>query len=322
MKKIMSWLLISVLLVFPVLSACSNKSGAANFPSKPIELIVPFAAGGGTDTIGRALAEAMKASLGQEVVVANKTGGSGSVGMNEGLHAQPDGYTLTMVTREVASLPMMGLAPFKTDDFTYIGNVNTDHIVLVVSAKSKYRTFEDLMAALKANPGKLNFAASAVPNYYAIPFAQAAKADFVTVPFQGAAPAIVEILGGRADFGLYGPGEVKTHIDSGNLRPLAIMSDQRLEGLKDVPTMKEKGVDVIAMTYRGLAVPKKTPDEIVKKLETAVAKAVKDPKFIDFMNQSFAEIDYKNAADFKAYIDNDTKALVPIVEAAKKQQKP
>ncbi len=323
MRKSIAFLLAALLMLTIAVAGCGSSQTAkkeeVKYPTKPIELIVPFAAGGGTDAVGRAFAEALKGNLKQEVVVVNKTGGGGAVGMAEGLKAKADGYTLTMITREVVSLPLQGQAPFKTQDFRLIANVNFDPTVIVVSTDSKYKTIEDLLADLKANPDKLNFAASVTPNFYAIQFSQAAGVKFVTVPFQGAAPAMTEILGGRADFGIYGPGEVKAQIDAGKLRPLAVMADKRFDGLKDVPTLKEKGIDASTGTYRGIAVPPGTPEAVVKVLEEAVAAAVKDAKFVEFMNKSFLGIDYKNAADYKTFLEKDIKILEPIIEAGKKK---
>ncbi|HWR41919.1 tripartite tricarboxylate transporter substrate binding protein [Sporomusa sp.] len=326
MRKTGSLLLAVLLVMSLIITGCGNKSEvskqqqAVKYPTKAIELIVPYAAGGGTDAVGRALAEALKNVLKQDVVVINKTGGAGAVGMNEGLHAKADGYSITMVTREVAILPMLGQAPFKTLDFKYVSNVNVDPELVVVSSNSEYKTIEDLIAAMKANPGKLSFAAASTPNFYGIQFAQTAGVNFKTVPFQGAAPAMTEILGGRADFGIYNPGEVKAQIENGKLRPLAVMAEKRFEGLKDVPTFKEKGLDVICGTYRGIAVPPQTPDEVVKVLEDALAKAVTDPKFIEFMNKSQLGIAYKNPADFKSMVEQDMKVLAPIVEVVNKKQ--
>jgi len=292
----------------------------AKYPTKPIELIVPYAAGGGTDAVGRALAEALKGALKQDVVVVNKTGGAGAVGMNEGLHAKADGYVLTMFTREVAMLPALGQAPFKPLDFKYVGNVNVDPQLVVVSANSQYKTIEQLVAAMKENPGKVIYAASSAPNFYAIQFSQTVGVNFKTVPFQGAAPSLTEILGGRADFGIYNPGEVKSQIESGKLIPLAVMAEKRFEGLKDVPTFKEKGMNVVCGTYRGIAVPPQTPAEVVKVLEEALAKAVKDPKFVEFMNKAQLGIEYKNSADTKLMIEADMKVLAAAVEAINKKQ--
>lgn len=321
MKKSLSLLPAGLFALSTLLAGFSSHGEAAEpkYPSKPIQLIVPYAAGGGTDAVGRVLAESLKGVLKQDVVVVNKTGGAGAVGMNEGLRAKPDGYTITMVTREVAMLPMLGQAPFKTLDFRYISNINADPEVVVVSPESSYKTIEDLIAAMKANPGKLKFAAASAPNFYGIQFSLEAGVNFVTVPFQGAAPAMTEILGGRSDFGIYNPGEIKAQVEAGKLRPLAVMAEKRVEAMKDMPTFKERGFNVICGTYRGIAVPPQTPDDIAKALEDAIAQAVKDPKFIDFMNKSYLGIDYRNAAAFKALVEADMKVLQPVVESINKK---
>lgn len=297
----------------------AEKKDDVQYPIKPITIVVPFAAGGGTDAVGRVVAETLKGILKQEVIVENKVGGGGSIGMMEALNAKPDGYTITVVTREVTSLPLLGQAPFKTLDFRFIGNVNVDPAVLVVPSKSKYKDILELVADIKASPDKLNFAASVTPNYYGLQFAKAAGLKFVTVPFNGAAPAITELLGGRAEFGIYGPAEVKAQVEAGTLRPLAVMDDNRFAAFKDVPTFKEKGLDIVSGTYRGLAVNPKTPDAVCKKLEDALAQVAKEPKFVEFMNKSFLGIGYKNAADFKALIEKDIKVLEPIIAEATKK---
>ena len=321
MIKKSSLLPIGLFAVSALFAGFSAQSQAADvkYPAKAIQLIVPFAAGGGTDAVARILAESMKNVLKQDVVVVNKIGGAGAVGMNEGLRAKPDGYTVTMVTREVSSLPLLGQAPFKTLDFKYVGNVNSDPAVVTVSTDSPYKTIEDLMAAMKANPGKLKFAASAAPNFYAIQLSLESGLTFITVPFQGAAPAMIEILGGRADFGIYNPGEIKAQVEAGKLRPLAVMAQKRIETMKDMPTFKEKGLNVVAGTFRGLAVPPSTPDAVVKVLETALAQAVKEPKFVEFMNSAFLGIDYRNAADFVALVEADMKALKPVADTINKK---
>ncbi len=299
-------------------ASSTNQKAKTDYPTKTIRMIVPFAAGGGTDSVGRALAAGMSEVLGVSVVVENQTGGSGAVGMNAALHSDPDGYTISLGSREVTSLPLLGLAPFDTLDFKFVANVNTDPAVLVVSSESKYQTLDSLVEDMKANPGKLTFAASAVPNYYAIPFAEAAKVEYTTVPFQGAALAIVELLGQRATFGLYGPGEVLAQVEDGGLRALAIMSEERIDTFPDVPTMKELGIDATSGTYRGIIAPGGTPDEIVKVLDDAIAQTVKSQKFIDFMKKNSFGIDYRNSADFKAMIQEDIKKLEPMKKMAQK----
>lgn len=290
----------------------------AEYPAKPIEIVVPFAAGGGTDAVGRAIAASLKGILKQEVVVSNKTGGGGSVGMVYGLRARPDGYTLTMVTREVTSLPLLGQAPFKTLDFKFVSNLNIDSAVVVVLASSKYQTIEELLGEMKSNPDKLKFVAPVAPNYYAIQMAQTTGVKFLTVPFNGAAPALTEVLGGRGDFSIVNPGESRAQIEAGNLRPLAVMAEKRLAGLyKDVPTFRERGLEIVSGTYRGIAVNPETPAAIVKILEDALAKVATDPAFVDFMNKAYLGIGYKNAADFKSLVEKDMVILKPIIDIAK-----
>lgn len=298
----------------------TESSQETTYPTGKINLIVPFAAGGGTDAVGRAFAESLKSVLGVDVIVVNRTGGSGAIGMNEGLQAKPDGYTLTMVAKEVVTLPLLGTAPFQTMDFTYIANINIDPTAVVVPVNSKYQTIDNLLAEMKANPNKLKFAASAVPNPYGLMLSKEAGVNFITVPYQGAAPAITELLGGGADFGIYSPGEVKAHVEGGNLRVLAVTSEERFAGYKDAPTLKEKGYNVITGTYRGIAVPPGVPAGIVKKLEEAAGKAVQNPDFVEFMNKSFLGLGYKNATDFKSMIESDIKSMGPIIELMKTQK--
>jgi tripartite-type tricarboxylate transporter receptor subunit TctC len=313
MKRIVA---LSILLALVAVSGFAQ--GAVNYPTKPIELIVPFAAGGGTDAVGRAVAVSLKNILKKEVVVSNKVGGGGSVGMIEALHAKPDGYTIAVVTREVVSLPLMGQAPFKTMDFHYIGMVNFDPPLIVVNSKSKYVKLADLLDDMKKNPDKLKFSATVVPNFYGVPFAKACGVSFITVPNNGAAPAITEVLGGRGDFSICSPGEARAQVEAGNLRPLGIMSENRVPGLfKDVPTLRELGYDVVTGTYRGLGINPSTPEAIVKILEDALAKVAVDPEFIDFMNKSYIGMLYKNSADMTSYIKKDIDVLKPVIESLK-----
>ena len=312
MKKTLSFVLVLML----VLGLTTGIAQAA-YPEKPIELIVPFAAGGGTDSVGRFIAEALKVQLGQDVVVSNKTGGGGAVGMQSGLTARADGYTITMVTREVVSLPLLGQAPFKTEDFKYIGLINIDPTVVVVPTESPYQTIEELMAALEEKPGELIFAASVVPNYYGATVSLVTGLTFITVPFDGAAPAITELLGGRADFGLYGPGEVKAQVEGGNLRPLAVMSEERFAGLPDVPTFKEKGIELYSGTFRGIGVSPNTPEDVCATLENALAEACKDEKFVAAMDAGYFGIAHKNGADFLTYVQADTSVLGEVIATLK-----
>ena len=325
MKK-KSLILVSLLLIVSLaLVGCTGGSGSKEpeqtaFPEKEVSLIVPFAAGGGTDAVARALANAAEEYLGQNVVVVNKTGGSGAVGMTEGANAKADGYTVTMITREIVSLPLMGLAQITADDFDLLANINQDPAMILVEKDSKYQTVEDLIADAKANPGNLKFASTAMPNFYLLAIEINQDVKFNQIPYNGAAEAIPAVLGGHVDFTITNPGEAAGQIEAGQLRPLAVMSSERLASFPDVPTMIESGFDVTSGTWRGLAVPKGTPEEVVETLANAFKQATEDQKFIDFMNNAKLEIYYLDAAEYQEFIAQDTELMTGIVEEIQKQQ--
>ena len=298
-------------------SASKPEENKINFPEKRIQLIVPFAAGGGTDAVARALASTTEKYLEKPIVIINKAGGSGAVGMTEGSKAKPDGYTVTMITREIVSLPLMDLCSVTTDDFDLLANINLDPALITVKPDSKYQNISELIEDSKKNPTKIKFASPAKPNLYILAIELAEKVKFNHIPYNGAAEAIPAIMGGHADFTITSPGEVISQINSGQLRPLAVMADEQLASLPDVPTMKEEGFDVTSGTWRGLAVPKGTPQEV----KDILAKAFKqDKQFIDFMNNANLGIHYLDADGFRSFIEEDTVMVSKIVEAVEKQQ--
>lgn len=308
MKKLVSILLCAAMLLVMA-------SALADYPEKTIQLTVPFAAGGGTDAVARALANAVEAQLGQPVVVVNTTGGSGAVGLADGANKAPDGYNVTMITRELVTLPLNGLCPVTVDDFTLICNVNMDPGMVTVAADSPYQTLEELLAAARENPGALKFASTATPNMYAYTVELDQDLMFNHIPFNGAAEAIPEVLGGHADFTITSPGEAISQVLGGQMRALAVMSEERIASLPDVPTFKELGIDIVTGTWRGIAVPKDTPAEIVSVLREAFANAVQDEAFVSFMANASLNIYYLDAEAYAEYIENDTQTASAIFAA-------
>lgn len=311
-RKIAAALAVSLFLSGVSLWAAGTKEAA--FPNKPVNLVVPFAAGGGTDAVARALGKAAEKQLGQPVVIVNKTGGSGAVGMTAGATAKNDGYTVTMITREIVSLPLMGLAQISADDFKLVRLVNMDPALLVVKADSPYTSVSQLIADAKANPGKIKFASTAKPNFYILALENNQQIRFNQIPFNGAAEAIPAVLGGHTDFTIAGPGELSAQIAAGQLRPLAIMAPERIKSQPNVPTFRELGYDVVSGTWRGIAVPKTTPDALVAGLEKAFAAAVADPDFVAFMDKAQLGVYDLPSDKFKQYIADDTKVIGEIVK--------
>jgi len=311
--------LLSLLVALTVVLAATGAI-AADFPAKNVKLIVPFSAGGGTDAVARSLASVAEKYLGQPVVIINKTGGSGAVGMTEGAMSKKDGYTVTMVTREIAWLFQMGLAQVKPSDFDAIALVNEDPAIVLVRPDSEFQSVEKLIESAKADSGSVKFASTAKPNFYLLALELNQNVTFNQIPYNGAAEAIPAVMGGHVDFTMVNPGEAISQIQAKQLKALGVCSDARLAGLPEVPAMTELGYPIVTGTWRGLAVPKGTPEDVKATLEDAFAKAVADPEFQGFMDKRKLGIRYMDSKNFTSFMDKDVEGLTAIVEAVKKQQ--
>ncbi|MFA0087174.1 tripartite tricarboxylate transporter substrate binding protein [Vibrio sp. E150_011] len=292
----------------------STSAIAADYPSKNIRLVVPFGAGGGTDAVGRTLANSAKDVLGQNIAVMNRTGGAGAVGMSFGAQQRPDGYTLTVVTREIASLPQMGLMQHDADDFRLIRMVNLDPAVVLVSADSPYNTINDLIAEAKKGEGKVKFASTAAPNFYLMALEKDQNIKLNAIPYNGASEAIPAVLGKHTDVTMVTPGEAIAQLRSGQLKALGVMSEERIAFIPEVPTLKEQGVDVITGTWRGIGAPKGTPDEVIETLGKAFDQAMASPEFIDFMEKGAMTIHNMDAQAFTEFVDQDSKSLGKLIQ--------
>ena len=281
---------------------------AAEYPAKSIELIVPYAAGGGTDLVARAYADAVNRHLPQSVGVVNKTGGGGAVGLSEIMAARPDGYKIGMGTVEITTLPNMGVARFTVEDFTPIARLNAEPSAITVNASAPWKTIEEFLAYAKENPGKArigNSGTGAIWHLAAEALASKSGLKFNHVPYDGANPAVTALLGNHIEAVAVSPAEVSSHVAAGSLRILAVMDDQRSKAFPDVPTLKEKGVDVTVATWRGIVVPKKTPQNIVDALRAASKKAVEEQGFRDQLTKMNLSHAYLDGPEFGAAMKKD-----------------
>ncbi|OBT17214.1 ABC transporter substrate-binding protein [Vibrio sp. UCD-FRSSP16_10] len=291
----------------------SATSIAADYPSKNIRLVVPFGAGGGTDAVGRTLANSAKDILGQNISVMNRTGGAGAVGMSFGAQQRADGYTLTVVTREIASLPQMGLMQHDVSDFKLIRMVNLDPAVVLVSADSPYNTINDLIAEAKKGDGVVKFASTAAPNFYLMALEKNQGIKLNAIPYNGASEAIPAVLGKHTDVTMVTPGEAIAQLRSGQLKALGVMSEERIAFLPEVATLKEQGVDVVTGTWRGIGAPKNTPDAVIETLGKAFDEAMASPEFKEFMQKGAMTIHNMNAEEFTKFVEQDTKNLGALI---------
>ncbi len=261
----------------------------ATYPNRAITVICPWAPGGGTDRLTRYLADQLKAELGVPVIVENKTGGNGGVGHGAGARAKADGYTLTHVTLEIATVHWLGLADVTYKDFKPIIQFNEDSSSVLVRADAPWKNANELLAHIKANPGKLLFSGSGAGTIWDLARiglldVAGIPVDAVTwVPTTGAAPSLVELLGGHVHVVTCSLAEAASQVQAGLVKVLAVMADDRLPAFPQVPTLKEQGVNWSAGTWRGFAVPAGTPDDVVRVLYTAMSKIVATEEFKSFM---------------------------------------
>ncbi|MEJ8305819.1 tripartite tricarboxylate transporter substrate binding protein [Saccharibacillus sacchari] len=274
------------------------------FPNRPITLIVPYSAGGGTDTMARALAEAAQRQLGQPITVVNRTGGGGAVGLMEGAEARADGYTVTFMVSELTILPHLGLLPITYRDFKPIAQTSFDPSAITVRADAKWQNAAEFLADAKAHPGEIkmgNAGTGSIWHLAAVTLEQGTGAEFRHIPYEGAGPAVSALLSGFVDAVPVSPAEVKSDVDAGKLRTLVVNADERSAALPDVPTLEEAtGMRTdFAGTFRGLAVPAGTPDDTAAILERAFMQAAQDEEFQSKMNESGLGLLVRGGEDFK-----------------------
>jgi tripartite-type tricarboxylate transporter receptor subunit TctC len=280
-----------------------------DYPSRPIEVLVPASAGGGTDVLARAFSEAIKKHLPQPMTVNNKPGASGAIGMAEMINAKPDGYKLCMVIVEITILPHLGLTKNTFEDFVPIARLNADPAAITVRADAPWNTIEEFLADSMKRPGDMKMGNSGNGSIWHL--AHAALEDktgvkFNPIPFQGAAPAVVALLGGHIDAVAVSPGEVSAHIAGGKMKMLAVMADQRLKGFEKVPTLKERKIDLSIGAWRGMAAPKGTPPEVLAALRAATKKAAEEPSFKESLDRLNLGYSYADADAFTASMRKDS----------------
>lgn len=289
---------------------------AQNFPTRPIELVVPFAAGGGTDAMARAMSDASRTHLPQAVVVLNKPGATGAIGLTEVANAKPDGYKLALITVEMVIIPHLNLTKTTYESFTPIIQLNADPSAITVPANSPYNTVEEFLAAARAKPESLqvgNAGTGSIWHLAATALEDKTGAKFNHIPFNGANPAVLALLGGHIDAVTVSPAEVIQYVKAGKLKTLAVMADQRVPGFENVPTLKERNIDLSIGTWRGIAAPKGTPQPVLDKLGQAFRAAAGEESLKRFMNEQNLGYVVADQATFTALMQRDNamfKALI------------
>ena len=308
---------LKTLLIIAFAWLCATQA-QADWPKKPIELIVPYQPGGGTDLLARSFATAAKEHLNKPIGVVNKPGGSGAIGFSLVASSKPDGYKMGVGTIEMVLLPSLGMLNYLPKDFTPIARLNSDPAAVTVSADSPFNSLDELLSYAKENPGKLrvgNSGTGAIWHLAAAALEDKTGAKFVHVPFEGAAPAVTSLLGGHIELVTVSPAEVSAQVKNGKLKILAIMSKTRGSGyLAEVPTLKELGVDLSFGTWRGLIYPANAPAEALAKMQEVAAKVAKEPSFIDALDKLNLNLDYASGEEFWSDIEQQREYFALLFE--------
>jgi tripartite-type tricarboxylate transporter receptor subunit TctC len=292
------------------------------YPNKPVTLVVPFPPGGAADIAARPIAEAMGRYLKQTVIVENKAGAGGGLGMSQVAKASADGYTVLMALSSIVVLPqadtiLQRKPMFELAQLVPIARFTADPVVLVVRADSPWKDYKEFVAALKAKPGQYTFASSGNYGTMHVPFEQlkaATKTSILHIPYTGASPALVSLLGGQVDAAASGPSTVAGHIQSGKLRALAQWGEARIPSLPDVPTLKELGVPVTYLQWTGLFAPASTPAPVLARLREAAKFAANDPRVVSSLQSAGTYVQFLDTPEFKKFVAKESDVSAKVVQ--------
>jgi tripartite-type tricarboxylate transporter receptor subunit TctC len=319
------WRILTALVAIAMTLTVSGAAARADYPDKPIEIVVPFVAGGGTDLVSRLVADYIGKKWKQPVLVVNKAGGGGMPGARAALKdSRPDGYTVLM---DIHTTSSMHIAAFKTPQLTladrvYAGRIVRDPMVFAVKADAPWKTFRELSEWVKANPGELVWSSagpSGPSRYTAFDWMRQIGVDPTKTKMvitQGAGDSMTKLAGDHVKLAIHSVAEANAMLQAGKIRLLAVLSPSRLKALPDVPTAEEEGVmkGVNVQWWAAVAFPAGTPDAIVKKWESAIAEMTKDPEFLAAAQRINMNIDFLSAAATKAFVEREVTGYTEMAE--------
>ena len=311
----------AALLLVIVLAGAGAAQAQSAYPERPITMIVPFPPGGVADTVARPVAEALARELKQTVVVENKVGAGGALGIGQAARAAPDGYTLLLSLSSISILPeadrLLERKPsYQLNQFRPIARFTADPTVLVVRADAPWHTLAEFVADVRVKPGTYNYGSSGNYGTMHVPMEMLkASAGFrmTHIPYTGAGPAIVALLAGQIDAVASGPSTVVQQIQAGKLRALAHWGDQPLAALPGVPSLTQAGYPVRFAQWSALFVPSGTPEDVVQRLRAAAAKVAADPTVRQVVAKAGSPIEYLDAPEFQSYWDKDAASMTQAV---------
>lgn len=320
-------LLVAMSVLVP-LSACGDSGGgsdtsssARGYPTEDISMIIPYAAGGPTDTVARALAPAFSDTLGQTVLPENREGGSGALGMATLLNSEPDGHTMMLIASSAAVVtPLVQDVGYDETDYVTVGAITQYPYIMAVRADSEYPSAEELFAAAKANPDSVKVGVPGAASQGAVELQRLAESHGVTttaVPFEGNAGSVAALLGGNVDaIFLVASEDVLSQVEAGEFRAVAVGSAERASYLPETPTLSELGYDDLTLgtSYYGLALPAGTPKEVVAKVEDTLEAALEDPEVVERVGEKYVPEEFIAGTELAELFEEQRKVYTPILK--------
>lgn len=312
----------AIFTILAVFGFCFGAS-AADYPTKPVQMLIPFGAGGSADSMGRMIAKAAEKHLGQNIVAVNRPGAGGGIMLTALKEAKPDGYTIGWGSTGILTATNIGNVPFKHDVFDHVARIGYSAMPISVRADAPWNTFEEFVEYAKKNPNTIkvgNAGTGSATHLTPIFIEKELGLNLIHVPL-GAKRRVPSLLGGEVDAICVPLPEIVPQVKAGKARVLVMPSEQRDPEFPDVPTMKELGYDVVIELFRGISIPKGTPDDVGKKLEEAFRKGAQDPDFIEFAKQNSFNISFMGKGEFNEYVTAmDGKIAQVMVETGLKKQ--
>ena len=314
--------LVLLFLASIIIQCSAPEEDAASYPSRPISLLVPWAAGGMTDLSSRAMGASLQTILGQPVNVVNRTGGAGVVGHLALSKAKPDGYTLGAVTVEITMLKHMGISDLTHKDYTPLALMINNAAAVTVRADAPWNTVEELITAIKASPGKLKASGTGrggIWDLARVGFLNTAglkASDMPWVPSQGSTPALQELIAGGVDVVTASLTEVNPLLQAGEVKTLAVMSEERLRAFPEVPTLKEQGYDWSIGGWVSICAPPNLPEAIKAKLDATLAEATKSPAFVQPLTRAGSNVQILSGAALEAFMESQFQTNGALMEGS------
>jgi tripartite-type tricarboxylate transporter receptor subunit TctC len=307
--------------VFAIAALAVSGLAMAKYPERPITMLVPFPPGGVADTVARPLADAMSKDLGQTVIIENKAGAGGAIGIGSAAYVKPDGYTILLSLSSISILPVADKIlerkpAYQLDQFKPVGRITADPTVLVVQANAPWKTVQEFIDDAKKNPEDITYGSSGIYGTMHVPmemFAQAADIKLTHIPFTGAGPAVASLLGGHVQALATGPASALQQIKAGKLRALAHWGDKPLVSMPDVPSLASLGYNAKFIQWSGVFVPAEVPQEIIDTLDSSLKRIASKPGFAQTMLNIGSPLDYQDAAEFGEYWKQDAQVIAEAV---------